>query len=181
MSENTVPFRYTLRPIPSATGYVPVVGEPYNPPAQQFSLHLQVQLPQADPPLGNRDYGLAVDWKDSAGMRSSADKVQSLASDKPYSTGTLELTEDGKLLAHYLPENLETTYTVELTGEPAEYVKSALVKLFAHDYVAETMQLEDEDEEPDDDDNETQAPNIVAAYWDSNPDDEGDDEDEYED
>lgn len=180
MSENTIPFRYTLRPIPSQTAYVPVVGEPYNPPAPQFSLHLQIQLPQADPPLGNRDYGLAVDWPNSAGMRSSADKVQSLASDKPYSTGTLELTEDGKLWAHYLPENLETTYSVELTGPSAEYIKTALTKLFAHDYTVAPVQLEDESEEED---NNNEIEQVLPLYgWHGDPDDdEGDDTDEYDD
>ena len=177
MSENTVPFEYTLRQISVQTRYVPVVGEPYNPPRPQFYLHLQVQLPF---PL-NRDYGLAVDWPDSAGMRPSANKVTSLASDKMYNAGVLELTEDGALMAHYKGED-GVEWHNKLPGEPAEYVKSALTKLFNHDYTVEAMQLED-DEEPDDDnhENEVQLPNIHAAYWDSNPDDEGDDEDEYED
>ncbi len=175
--QNTVPFEYTLRPLPNQPAYTPVVGEPWNPPPVTTYLHLQVQLQFTV----NRDYGLAMDWPNDAGMRPSANKVISLASDKTYNAGTLELDEDGVLWAHYKGED-GVEWHNKLPGEPAEYVKSALTKLFNHDYTVEAMQLED-DEEPDDDnhENEVQLPNIHAAYWDSNPDDEGDDEDEYED
>lgn len=178
-TQNTVPFEYTLRPLPNQPAYTPVVGEPWNPPPVATYLHLQVQLPF---PL-NRDYGLAMDWPNDAGMRPSANKVISLASDKTYNAGRLKLTEEGTLLAIYVDE-ASTEQMAVLEGEPAEYVKAALVKLFNHNYSVEAMQLEDdEDEEPDDDndENEIKADNFVAAYWDYNPDDEGDDEDEYED
>lgn len=177
MTENTqtVPFEYTLRPLPNQPAYTPVVGEPWNPPPVATYLHLQVQLPFEV----NRNYGVAVDWPTDAGMRPSANKVVSLASDKTYNAGTLELDEDGVLWAHYVAESDATSYTVMLHGEPAEYVKAAVVKLLAHDYTVETMQLDDED--ADDDNYENTAVVIDNLYGKLNEaDDEGDDN-EYDD
>jgi hypothetical protein len=171
-TQNTVPFEYTLRPLPNQPAYTPVVGEPWNPPPVATYLHLQVQLPF----VVNRDYGLAIDWPTDAGMRPSANKVISLASNKTYNAGTLELTEDGALMARFKGED-GVNWNVKLEGEPAEFVKTALAKLFAHDYTVEAMQLEDEDEEPDDDNDEQPT---KAIEWYSDPDDD-EGNDEYED
>lgn len=181
-TQNTVPFEYTLRPIPNQPAYIPTAGEPWNPPPVATYLHLQVQLPFTV----NREYGLAVDWPNDAGMRPSANKVISLASDKTYNAGTLELTEDGKLFAHYVPENNETTYSVEWGGAIAESIKAALVKLFNHDYNVAPVQLEDKDEEPDDSDTGNVIETLygklnsgIGPYSDL-PDKENDEEDEYD-
>lgn len=175
-TQNTVPFEYTLRPRNDQPAYTPVVGEPWNPPPVATYLHLQVQLPF----IVNREYGLAVDWPTDAGMRPSADKVISLASDKTYNAGTLELTEDGALMARFKGED-GVNWNVKLEGEPAECIKVALTKLFAHDYTTEAMQLEDESEDENDTIGDDNFEKPQQVTWPGIYDDDDEDEDEYED
>lgn len=177
-TQNTVPFEYTLRPRSDQPAYTPVVGEPWNPPPVATYLHLQVQLPFTV----NREYGIALDWPDSAGMSMSANKVISLASDKTYNAGTLELKEDGSVWAHYKGEDGVECHN-KLPGEPAVALAAALTKLFTHDYVAEAMQLEDEDEDDTIGDDNFEKSQSVKEYENEYSDllDEEDDEDEYDD